>query len=217
MSVGKVYALCLRLLADQELAEKLTVETYLITWRHISFFREDVLFSSWLTGITTHEILEWIRNNEKKWNDLDQKNIHHIKENINPKIVVPFEFSIQSLPSEERFVFVLHDVEKYTEDEVADLLSISKNNFKDILEKAYKLLKLPEEIPDREVYINSCLSSLPEVIQPEHDIWKYIFTVLNKELSSSTNSPDEQHHKPEGEIEKEGTKKKFGFLNWKKK
>ena len=121
MSVGKVYALCLRLLADQELAEKLTVEAYLITWRNISFFREDVLFSSWLTGITTHEILEWIRNNGKKWNDLDQKDIRYIRENLNSKIVVPFEFSIQSLPSEERFVFVLHDVEKYTEDEVAAL------------------------------------------------------------------------------------------------
>jgi RNA polymerase sigma-70 factor (ECF subfamily) len=217
MSVGKVYALCLRLLADQELAEKLTVEAFLITWRNISFFREDILFSSWLTGITTHEILEWMRNNEKKWNNLDQINIHHIKENLNPKIVVPFEFNIQSLPSEERFVFVLHDVEKYTEDEVADLLSISKNNFKEILEKAYELLKLPEEIPDREVYINGCLSSLPEVIQPEHDIWKYIFTVLNKEQISTANNPDEQHNKPEEEIKRQGTKKKFGFLNWKKK
>jgi RNA polymerase sigma-70 factor (ECF subfamily) len=217
MNVGKVYALCLRLLADPEIAEKLTVEVFLVTWRKISLFREGILFSSWLTGITTHTILEWIRSNNEIWNYPDQKKLKLVKDSLIQKNTDPFEIDIRLLPGKERFVFVLHEIENYTDVEVADLLSLTLENFNDILQKSYELLNLPIDSIDKKAYIQSCLNSLPQIIQPEKDIWKYIFTVLDKEQNSLSNKLDGNSKKSEGENENDQKKKKFGFLNWKKK
>jgi len=217
MSVGKVYTLCLRLTVDPAFAEKLTTEVFLTTWRNISFFREDVLFSSWLTGITTYTILEWMRNKGSIGDNPDQNKLQQIKVSLNKKNMVRFEVDIQSLPHQERFAFVLHDIEKYSNDEVADLLSLTKENVNDILQKAYKLLKSPEEVTDKKAYIDSCLNSLPQIIQPENDIWKYVFSALNKEQASELKNSDEHLKESKEKIQTEKEGKKFGFLNRKKK
>jgi predicted DNA-binding protein YlxM (UPF0122 family) len=121
------------------------------------------------------------------------------------------------LPHQERFTFVLHDIEKYSNDEVADLLSLTKENVNDILQKAYKLLKSPEEVMDKKAYIDNCLNSLPQIIQPENDIWKYVFSALNKEQVSELKNSDEHLKESKEKIQTEKEGKKFGFLNRKKK
>jgi len=217
MSVGKVYALCLRLMVDPALAEKLTVEVFLTTWRNISFFREDTLFSSWLTGITTYTILDWIRNNGGMWSNQDQEKSKHTKGSLNKKCENPFEVNIYSLPDKERFVFVLHDIEKYTDIEIADLLSLTGDTVNDALHKSYELLKPPEDTTDKKAYIKFHVNSLPQIIQPENDIWKYVFAALNKEHTHASKNLDELPKESEEEIKAEKKKKRFRFLNWKKK
>jgi RNA polymerase sigma-70 factor (ECF subfamily) len=216
MNVGKVYAFCLRLTVDTTLAEKLTTEVFLTCWRNISLFREDTLFSSWLTGITTYTILEWIRNNGGFGNNPDQSKLQNIKSSLRKKNADFFEAEIQSLPHQERFVFVLHDIEKYTIDEIADLLSLTKENVNEHLQKAYKLLKPPGGISDERAFIEKSLDSLPQVIQPGNDIWKYIFSALNKEKVSVNKNSNEYLKEPEAKIQAENKKKKFGFLSRKK-
>ena len=215
MSVGKVYALCLRLLVDTELAEKLTADAFLIVRRNIAFFREDILFSSWITGITIYTILDWLRNNGGLWNNPDEMKPGQVRRNLNGKIENAFEISIQSLPDKERFVFILHDIEKYSVDEIADLLAFTKENVKSILHKAYEQLVKRDIIADKKEYVRICLTTLPMIIQPEHDIWKNIFARLNSEHNPVTESQGEQLNVSENEEDKK--KKKFGFLNWKKK
>jgi RNA polymerase sigma-70 factor (ECF subfamily) len=217
MNVGKVYALCLRLLADPELAEKLTVEVFLTTWQKINLFRDDTLFSSWLTGITTHTILQWIRNNDKMWNRPDEKKLQKIKDGLNNKDTDPFEIEILLLPGKERFVFVLHEIESYSDVEVADLLAITSVNYNEILQRAYHLLNLPEETNNRAATIHSYLYKLPQIVQPEKDLWKNVFAVLDKEHISSSKNPGENQKKSGGKNEDGQAQKKFSFLNWKKK
>jgi RNA polymerase sigma-70 factor, ECF subfamily len=217
MSVGKVYALCLRFTVDPDLAEKLTAEVFLTAWRNISFFREGTLFSSWLTGIATYTTLEWIRNNGGTWSNLNQQKLKHAKSSLNKENTDPFEIKIQSLPDKERFVFVLHDIEKYTDVEVADLLSIFTEDVKAILYNAYDLLKSPGEITDGKAYISKHLSSLSHIIQPENDIWKNVFPTINKEQTPISKNLDGNPKETEEETETEKKKKKFGFLSWKKK
>jgi RNA polymerase sigma factor (sigma-70 family) len=215
MSVGKVYALCLRLMPDPPLAEKLTIETYLTSWRNIPFFREDTLFSSWLTGITTYTILEWIRKNGVTWNNLDLKKNKQIKTVTDRNQSGHFEIDVESLPDKERFVFVLHDIEKYTDEEVADLLSLSKNDVNNILLEAYEQLIPSKETTGRKAYIENCINFLPPIIQPGNDIWKTISSTLRREQASNSGATYE--YTKEIEPVKEEKKKMFGFLNWKKK
>jgi RNA polymerase sigma-70 factor (ECF subfamily) len=216
MSVGKVYALCLRLTSDITLAEKLTTETFITTWHNIQFFREDTLFSSWITGITTYTVLGWIRNNGGIWSDLSHNKLKQSKAGLNKKSPNPFEMNIFSLPDKERFVFVLHDIEKYSLEEAADLLTIGKEELDTILQKAYELLIPHDYTSDGSVYIESCLNSLPEVIQPESDIWKNIFTALNQ-VQVDAKKLSEQTEESNKEEKTDNKGKKFGFLSWKRK
>jgi RNA polymerase sigma factor (sigma-70 family) len=215
MSVGKVYALCIRLMPDPPLAEKLTIETYLTSWRNISFFREDTLFSSWLTGITTFTILEWVRKNGVTWNNLDLKKSKQIKTITDRNQSGHFEIDVESLPDKERFVFVLHDIEKYSDEEVADLLSLSKIDVDNILLDAYELLNPSKETTGRKAYIENCINFLPPIIQPENDIWKVISSALRKEQAKISGVTYE--NTVEIEAPKDEKKKMFSFLNWKKK
>jgi RNA polymerase sigma-70 factor, ECF subfamily len=217
MSVGKVYALCLRLIADPVFAEKLTVEIYLTTWRNISSFREDTLFSSWLTGITTYTVLNWLRSNEKAWSNLNPQKTQNEKNILTYKNAAPIDVDIQSLPDRERFVFVLHDIEKYADEEVADLLTINKQEVNGILQNAYRLFNMPREVTNRKAYIDGCLNSLPEIILPGNDIWKYISYTLRKEQAAVSGVTYEYTRETQIDIKVEEKKKKFGFLNWKKK
>jgi DNA-directed RNA polymerase specialized sigma24 family protein len=216
MNVGRVYALCFRLMLDPGLAEKLTVEVFLATWRNISFFREDTLFTSWLTGITTYTILDWIRNNGGTWGSLNQKKIKLQADGLTDKKMHAFEIDILSLPDKERFAFVLHNIEKYSKEEIADLLTFSIDEVTEILINAYKLLAPPEKVKgDSKIYIKSYLNVVPEIIQPENDVWKYVSSIIRKEqalVSGVTNQ-----YTKEIEIPKEQKKKIFGFLNRKKK
>jgi len=214
MSVGKVYILCLRLMNDSQLAEKLTIETFLTTWRNIPFLREDTLFSSWLTGITTYTILGWIRNNGGKWDDLEHSKLKQSKAELNKKDINPFDINIFTLPDTERFVFVLRDLEKYSSEEVADLLSISCNEVAGILQNAYNKL-IPDDYPgDANNYIENYINSVSQVIQPENDLWKSIFSELSR-LEAETRKSSEQTEESNDDAGKKG--KKFGFLGWKKK
>ena len=211
-----MYILCLRLMNDTQLAEKLTIETFLTTWRNIPFLREDTLFSSWLTGITTYTILGWIRNNGGKWDELEHSKLKQSKAELNKKDINPFDINIFTLPDTERFVFVLHDLEKYSSEEVADLLAISSDAVDGILKKAYDKL-IPEDYPgDGNSYIENYINSVSQVIQPENDLWKFIFSELSN-LESESKKSSAQIAEP-NDVEQSGKKgKKFGFLGWKKK
>lgn len=216
MSIGKVYALCLRLLNDASLAEKLTVETYLTTWQNIQHFREDTSFTSWLTGITTFTVLQWLRNNGSSWQSINNGKSKHSKSAQNKIETNPFDMSIFTLPDKERFVFVLHDIEKYSDAEVSDLLAIEGDEMKSTLLNAYKLLVPDDYNSDLNVYIETCITSLPLVIQPETDIWKSVFNELNK-LQASASNQKAAVEEPVEEVKAEQKGKKFGFLKWGKK
>ena len=47
-NVGKVYALCLRMCGQKELAEDLAQESFIRAWQKLDSFRGDSKFSSWL-------------------------------------------------------------------------------------------------------------------------------------------------------------------------
>jgi RNA polymerase sigma-70 factor (ECF subfamily) len=57
------------------------------------------------------------------------------------EISVDMEAAIETLPGKAREVFVLHDIEGYKHDEIADLLDIAAGTSKSQLHRARMLLR----------------------------------------------------------------------------
>lgn len=130
MNLPRIYTLTLRLTANVETANKLTQDILVEAWKQLSYLREDATFSSWITSITVYQCLKYLREND----DARQVDAVHLASKD------PLEKSILDLPKTERIVFILHYFEKYTIDEIADLLAIRNNEAKNYLEEGEKLV-----------------------------------------------------------------------------
>jgi RNA polymerase sigma-70 factor (ECF subfamily) len=65
-TVGRVYALCLRMTGDPHLAEELTQESYLIAWQKLAGFRGDSAFSTWLHRVAVNLVLSDRRRQSRR-------------------------------------------------------------------------------------------------------------------------------------------------------
>lgn len=63
--VERVYALCLRMTADGQLAEELTQDVFVKAWRRIGTFEGAAAFSTWLYRITVNTVLDARRRRER--------------------------------------------------------------------------------------------------------------------------------------------------------
>ncbi len=134
LNSGRVYALCLRILSDRDLADKITVKIFLTALNQIKFFRGDSLFAQWLIGISVYTLLEELREEKSERNEKVNKIPYKYKVNI------ILEEAIIELPKEERIAFILHDIEKYSDEEVADLLKIDLLKAKKYISDARSIL-----------------------------------------------------------------------------
>jgi len=115
--LGNIYLLNLRLQKDQKLAEEITKEIFIHTWQNIKQIRSDTTFSSWLHGIAIYKNLDLIR---KKQASENTQTSEAVKYNYSNK---KLENQISELDDNQRFAFILHDIEKYSFSEIADLLA----------------------------------------------------------------------------------------------
>jgi RNA polymerase sigma-70 factor (ECF subfamily) len=160
----RVYALCLRMVSNPADAEDLAQEAFLQLFRKISTFRGESAFSTWLHRMTVNVVLMRLRKKSLPTDSLEET-IDPDAENSAPKrdVGAPdlrlsgavdrvnLERSIEKLPPGYRTVFVLHDVQGYEHNEIADIMGCSVGNSKSQLHKARTRLRelLQEEIRDQ--------------------------------------------------------------------
>lgn len=139
---SRIYALCLRLLGDRELAEDALQDSFIQAWRKLSEFRNQAAFGSWLHRIAVNQCLgmhrksrPWLVFSNTAQADTGRRTSE--KEDIH----IDLEWAISRLPQRPRQVLVLHDIEGYTHAEVADALNIAAGTSKAQLHRARKQLK----------------------------------------------------------------------------
>jgi RNA polymerase sigma-70 factor (ECF subfamily) len=141
LHVGRVFALCVRLCGDRDMAEDLSQEAFVLAWRKLASFRGDSAFGSWLYRIATNSTLSYLRKQSPFRNSLDiddlieEGRVDNIDEKIN------LEAAISKLPNGARTVFVLYSLEGYTHDEIGSMLKIAQGSSKAQLHRARQLLK----------------------------------------------------------------------------
>jgi len=149
----RVYSLCLRMLGNVAEAEDLTQEAFLQLYRKIGTFRGDSAFSTWLHRLSVNVVLMHLRKKglpqvsleetlEPSQDDGPRKDIGARDLTLSGSIDrVTLERAVENLPPGYRLVFILHDVEGYEHNEIADMLACSIGNSKSQLHKARMKLR----------------------------------------------------------------------------
>jgi RNA polymerase sigma-70 factor, ECF subfamily len=149
----RVYSLCLRMLSNVAEAEDLTQEAFLQLYRKIGTFRGDSAFSTWLHRLSVNVVLMHLRKKglpqvsleetlEPSQEDGPRRDIGARDITLAGSVDrITLERAVGDLPPGYRLVFVLHDVEGYEHNEIAEMLSCSIGNSKSQLHKARMKLR----------------------------------------------------------------------------
>ena len=160
----RVYALCLRMMNNPADAEDLMQEAFLQLFRKIGTFRGESAFSTWLHRMTVNVVLMRLRKKSlpvaslEETTEPDDETGGPRKDIGAPDLLlsgavdrVNLERSVDKLPPGYRTVFVLHDVQGYEHNEIADIMGCSVGNSKSQLHKARTRLRqlLQEEVREQ--------------------------------------------------------------------
>jgi len=147
-NVGRVYALCFRMAGTAELAEELAQDVFVRAWQKLGSFRGESAFSSWLHPLTVNVALSERRSRRRRVARVMTTDDLTAFERPGPS--APFdspaagfdlERALATLPPGARAVFVLHDVEGYKHQEIAELTGVATGTSKAQLHRARKLLR----------------------------------------------------------------------------
>jgi len=160
----RVYALCLRMVNNPTDAEDLMQEAFLQLFRKIDTFRGESAFSTWLHRMTVNVVLMRLRKKSLPVASLEETTEPDDETGGPRKDVgapdlrlsgavdrVNLQRSVEKLPPGYRTVFVLHDVQGYEHNEIADIMGCSVGNSKSQLHKARTRLRelLQEEVREQ--------------------------------------------------------------------
>ncbi|HEY4053179.1 MAG TPA: sigma-70 family RNA polymerase sigma factor [Terriglobales bacterium] len=144
---ARIYSVCLRMTNNAAEAEDLTQDAFLQVFRKLATFRGDSALSTWLYRIAVNTVLMHFRKKVLRQISLDEPY------NQDAKVVrreygsrddrltgsvdrIALARAIKELPDGYRTIFLLHEVEGYEHQEIAELLDCSVGNSKSQLHKA---------------------------------------------------------------------------------
>jgi RNA polymerase sigma-70 factor (ECF subfamily) len=143
---GRIFALCLRLKGgDRADATELMQDVFVRAWRRLATFRGDSAFSSWLHRLAVNTMLEGARSERRRSARVlsmeDTGMLPGAAQSSGVDLRMEMEEAVASLPKGARIAFVLHDVEGYQHQEIAQQLSVSVGTVKAQLHRARRLLR----------------------------------------------------------------------------
>lgn len=160
----RVYALCLRMVSNPSDAEDLAQEAFLQLFRKIGTFRGESAFSTWLHRLTVNVVLMRLRKKVLPVDSLEET-MDPEDESSGPRrdVGAPdlrlsgavdrvnLQRSVEKLPPGYKTVFVLHDIQGYEHNEIANIMDCSVGNSKSQLHKARTRLRelLQEDLRDQ--------------------------------------------------------------------
>lgn len=142
--VGRVYGVVLRIVGmDHARAEELTQEAFVRAWQKLAGFRFECAFSTWLYRLGVNIALMDLRRRGAEQN---------VEDEVLELIVggdVPFcagersdlERAVAKLPPRARAVLVLHDVEGWKHEDIANELGMAVGSSKAQLHRARGLVR----------------------------------------------------------------------------
>ncbi len=140
----RIFALCLRMIGDRTTAEELVQDVFVRAWQKLESFRGDAAFGTWLHRVAVNIVLSRRKRDgiQRDRNVQDDDVVAAAPaRTVSVGDRVDLESAIAGLPQGARRIFVLHDVEGYTHEEIGDLLGITSGGSKAQLHRARMLLR----------------------------------------------------------------------------
>jgi RNA polymerase sigma-70 factor, ECF subfamily len=143
--VDRVFRLAFRLTGEAELARELTQETFIRAFAQLGRFRGESALSTWLHRVTISVVSNAMRKVKRlrtRETDLDEAGLLTIESrSADPDLRDKLYRAIDDLPEIYRTTFVMHDVEGYTHEEIANVLGVAEGTCKSRLSVARAQLR----------------------------------------------------------------------------
>jgi RNA polymerase sigma-70 factor, ECF subfamily len=145
--VDRVYRLVLRMSNGRaELAQEWTQDTFIRAFERIGQFRGDSALASWLHAIAVSITLNGLRTLKRREAYAapmeDAAEISTWQRQADPDLAACMRKAIDALPNGTRTVFLMHDVEGYTHEEIGDALGVAVGTSKSQLFRAREKLRV---------------------------------------------------------------------------
>lgn len=142
----QVYALCLRMTGSRERATELAHESFVRVWQGLPSMPDDDL-GAWVARVARNTVLNALRSDRRLRARLEfVSELGALQPPVTPRTPLPIRqldlaAGIAKLPPKARAVFVLHDVEGYSHDEIATLMGVAAGTVRGQLHRARTLLR----------------------------------------------------------------------------
>lgn len=145
--IGAVFRLALRMTADEQLAHDAAQDVFVRVFRGLRGFRRDASLRTWIYQIAVAAIINVTRSRTRwrnRFTDIeaaDEEGHAHHPSSTEPDLREQLYVAIDALPDIYRSVFVLHEIEGHTHQEIGALLRIAAGTSKARLNEARTRLR----------------------------------------------------------------------------
>ena len=144
-NVDRVYRLVYRMVGDGDLAAEYTQDTFIRAFERLAGFRGESALSTWITAIAISVVYNGQRKVRRLRNrEVELEHAEPIAATVrraDPDLKAKLSAAIDALPEGYRTVFLMHDVEGYTHEEIGSALGIQDGTSKAQLSRARAKLR----------------------------------------------------------------------------
>ena len=144
-NVDPVFRLAYRMTGDEDLAQEFTQETFIRVFDRIDQFRGDAALSTWIRAVASTVVLNGLRKIKRfrrREVELEQGESRGTRpRTAEVDVKERLWQAIDDLPNKYRMVFVMHDVEGYTHEEIGSALGMPAGTSKAQLFRARARLR----------------------------------------------------------------------------
>ena len=149
LHVNRVFSICTRMCGSKVRGEELTQDVFVRVWEKLPQFRGDAQFSTWIHRVAVNIALTDRKNEARSRKRLVEDEESETGETpLQKASVTPgwgdrmdISAALEKLPAGARQIFVLHDIEGYKHEEIADMCGITAGGSKAQLHRARLLLR----------------------------------------------------------------------------
>jgi len=144
--VDRLYRLVFRYVGEPDVAEDCVQDTFIRAFERIGDFRGDSALGTWLGAIAVSMALTALRKRKRAsgregtWEDAEQLAAPKPPV-VDPDLQARLHEEIERLPEGYRMVFLMHDVEGYTHEEIGTMLGVQTGTSKAQLSRARARLR----------------------------------------------------------------------------
>jgi RNA polymerase sigma factor (sigma-70 family) len=141
--IARMHSLARRML-NGEAADETAQDIFVRAWQKLNLFRGESTFSTWLHRLAINVILAKradLAKQRGRYADAEIALEHAPARTVLHAERMDFENALAKLPDGAREVFVLHDIEGYKHEEIAELLGVTAGTSKSQLHRARMALR----------------------------------------------------------------------------